>query len=389
MSIERSSTPAHPKAVTGAEKQNDKGKVKSGDEADAAAGGGFFAILTSLDAPAEPSGDADASLGADDKSQIAVLPVPDPVMPLTPSFSTDLAMMLEQAGKVAAGKSDSLGDELQTVSKGAGKSDVLTTAPALFGVEKSGNFKQNIDGALDQMAQASTGLAHKAKGGDLMSGVASLAESRAAKLSALMDLSTKETTLSEALVSSGMGDSFVRQADKTAAKSSTLSSGYGVDGVWGQNTSLAGSRADAPSVVVDPSMLSPEAAVAVADTVNYWVTQGVQNAQLKLDGFGGDPVEVSISLKGDEAQIDFRTDQPEVRQILESAVDHLKDLLTNEGLVLSGVSVSASGQGGAGAQEQRNRADVRQMAIVTPEAVPTATRQRANPAVGKALDLFV
>ncbi|MES2878839.1 MAG: flagellar hook-length control protein FliK [Pseudomonadota bacterium] len=380
MSIERSSAPAQPKTVAGAEKQNGKGKVKSGEEADATAGGGFFAILTSLDAPVESSGEADASVGADDKTQIAVLPVVDPVISLTPSFPTDLAMMLEQAGKVAGGK--------LSVANGTDKPEKLAIASSLLGIEKSGNFKQNVDGALDQVAQASPGLPHKAKNGDPLSGAA--AESRAVKFSTLMDVSTKEPNLSGALVSSGMGDSLVRQVEKTAGKSSALSPGYGIDGAWGQNTSSAGSHTDVPSVAVDPSMLSPEAAVAVADTVNYWVTQGVQNAQLKLDGFGSDPVEVSISLKGDEAHIDFRTDQPEVRQILESAQEHLKDLLSNEGLVLSGVSVSASGQEGAGAQEQqRSRPSMRQTTIVTPEAVPAVTRQRANPAVGKALDLFV
>ena len=190
------------------------------------------------------------------------------------------------------------------------------------------------------------------------------------------------------MAAGGMGDGFVRPADKASTKSSALSSGYGVDGPWGQNTSLLGSRADAPSAVADSSMPSPE--TAVADTVSYWVTQGVQNAQLKLDGFGGEPVEVNISLKGDEAHIDFRTDQPEIRQILEGAVAHLKELLTSEGLVLSGVSVGASGQEGAGAQqEQRSRPDVRQATIVTVEAAPAAIRQRADLSVGKALDLFV
>jgi flagellar hook-length control protein FliK len=123
--------------------------------------------------------------------------------------------------------------------------------------------------------------------------------------------------------------------------------------------------------------------------VSYWVTQGVQNAQLKLDGFGGTPVEVSISLKGDEAHIDFRTDQPEIRQILEGAVAQLKDLLTSEGLVLSGVSVGSSGQDGAGAQEQRNRPGTRQATITTPDVAPTESRPRVNPSVGRAVDLFV
>jgi flagellar hook-length control protein FliK len=139
--------------------------------------------------------------------------------------------------------------------------------------------------------------------------------------------------------------------------------------------------------MADPTMLSVES--KVADTVSYWVTQGVQNAELKLDGFGGQPVEVSISLKGDEAHIGFRTDQPEIRQMLEGAVAHLKDLLSGEGLVLSGVSVGTSGQDGAGAQEQRNRPGTRQATITSTDVVPTESRQRVNQSVGRAVDLFV
>jgi flagellar hook-length control protein FliK len=233
-------------------------------------------------------------------------------------------------------------------------------------------------------------LAHKSKGIDLQPGNASnIAETRTSKLATLMDMSTKESSLSSALAASGMGDRIVHPVEKEITKFSELNSGYGGDGSWGQSTVSAGSsRIDAPSFVATPSMPSPE--TAVADTVNYWVTQGVQNAQLKLDGFGGEPVEVSISLKGDEAHIDFRSDQPEIRQILEGAVSHLSDLLVSEGLVLSGVSIGASGQDGAGGgQEQRSRPGARQTTIVSTEMTQMVGRRQINPLVGRALDLFV
>ena len=83
---------------------------------------------------------------------------------------------------------------------------------------------------------------------------------------------------------------------------------------------------------------------AVATQVAVWVSQHVQSAELKLDAQGGDPVEVSISLAGNQATVEFRCDTPETREVLNRAADQLHAMLLSEGLVLSGVSVTASNQ---------------------------------------------
>jgi flagellar hook-length control protein FliK len=398
MSIELSSAPGSLKTVAGAEAQGGKGKVKSGDEADASAETGFFAILTSLEPPAEPSGAVDMSLSADKKPEAAVLPPADPAVALAPNLPTDLAMLLAQAGKVAGGKFSTAANASPVAAKagirpttaaiGADKPDVAMATSAALEPKLAGDFKPKVDGLLDQMAQALPAAPHRAGGAELQAGLAaSLAESRGIKQASLSDFVARESALSSALASSGLGDSVLRQADRVTAKSSFSLAGSGVEGIWGQQALGTGSRVDVPAAMADPSVSSPES--MVADTVSYWVTQGVQNAQLKLDGFGDKPVEVSISLKGDEAQIDFRTDQPEIRQILEGAVAHLKDLLTREGLVLSGVSVGASGQDSTGSQQPRDRAGAQQAAIVTKDEAPTVSQQRVNNSVGRALDLFV
>lgn len=398
MSIERSGTASSPKMVASAEGNSGKGKVKSGDGADAPAGGGFSAILTSLEPQSGQTDAADTGLTVEEKTKKSEAPLSDPLVPLTPILPTDLAMLLTQAGKVAGAKTSPVSDELPVGAKGghrliaaamgADKSELPITASAALGSDKPVDTKQNVNALLDQMAQGVPSQTHKSRGAELQADVAAkLGESRALKLASLMDVSAREPALSGALVTSGIGDSFLRQADKAVAKSSVLPAGSGIEGIWGQQALQTGSRVDAPSVMADPSMLSLES--KVADTVSYWVTQGVQNAQLKLDGFGGQPVEVSISLKGDEAHIGFRTDQPEIRQILEGAVAHLKDLLTSEGLVLSGVSVGTSGQDGSGAQEQGHRPGARQAIITTTDVAPTESLQRVNQSVGRAVDLFV
>lgn len=398
MSIERSSTASSPKAATGVEGQSNKSKVKSGAEADASAGAGFSAILTSLEPPAAPAEATDAELTAEEKAKKAAAAPAEPLIQPAPNLPTELALLLEQAGQVASGKPIPNRDELPVVAKGAhrligaavgaDKPELAITASTSLDADKTLEAKQNVKSLLDQMAQGASAQAHKARGAELQADVAAkLADSRATKLSSIVDVVAKEPALSGALMTSGMGDSLLRQADRSASKVSGLFAGSGVEGIGGQQALQGGSRLDAPAVMADSTTVPLE--TTVAETVSYWVTQGVQNAQLKLDGFGGAPVEVSISLKGDEAHVGFRTDQPEIRQILEGAVAQLKDLLTSEGLVLSGVSVGSSGQDGAGAQEQRNRPGARQATITTPDVAPTESRQRVNPSVGRAVDLFV
>ena len=89
--------------------------------------------------------------------------------------------------------------------------------------------------------------------------------------------------------------------------------------------------------MVDTAAVGPE--MQVAEQVSYWISQDIQNAELTLDGLGKDPVEVSIRMHGNEAQVSFRTDELQTRDLLQGAASHLKELLQSEGLVLSGVSV--------------------------------------------------
>lgn len=394
MSVERSHVATGPKAVASAECTGGKGKVKSGDPVDALAEGGFSAILTAVETPADTSADAnavanavvDAPLTPQDLSPTTVLPpavLPDPAAALPPSLPSELAMLLSQAGVVN-------GDKLSAAS--ATSPTVVASTPTIAKllapeVEIAPDVQQNAKALLDQMAPTLPGNSHKAKGFELKSGAAAvLAESRVLGTSFQSDAVAREPAMSATLLTSGLGDGFLRQADRIVSRSA-VQPGSGMEGIWGQSAFQVNNRVDVPTVVVDPSMQSFEA--TVADAVSYWASNGVQNAELKLDGFDGESIAVSISLKGDEAQIGFRTDKPETRQLLEGAVAHLKELLTSEGLVLSGVSVGSSGQGRAGTQDQPNQTSARQSTLVRLEAEPVETVQRVDGPTGRALDLFV
>lgn len=149
-------------------------------------------------------------------------------------------------------------------------------------------------------------------------------------------------------------------------------------GVSGPEFSL--SAAAPPAMAVD---------MQVAEQVTYWVSQKVQNAEMQLDGLGQAPVEVSISVQGNEAQITFRSDEVQTRGVLESAGMHLKDMLQREGVVLTGVSVGTSGRGDAGPGERRERQGARQVAIapLKPATIDSGRGPRLQS--GRSVDLFV
>ncbi|MDD5030261.1 MAG: flagellar hook-length control protein FliK [Rhodoferax sp.] len=150
---------------------------------------------------------------------------------------------------------------------------------------------------------------------------------------------------------------------------------------------------DRLGISIDQGVAQATAVVAdtqVAETVSYWVTQGVHNAELTLDGVGGEPVAVHIELDGDQAQVDFRSDQPQVRQMLEAASAQLKSLLLSQGLQLSGVSVGSFGQGGHPSDARASRPPTaRLVALPAVDHVAAATTRVAGSVIGGALDMYV
>jgi flagellar hook-length control protein FliK len=156
---------------------------------------------------------------------------------------------------------------------------------------------------------------------------------------------------------------------------------------WGDATPV-GTQHGA-SAVYAPGALTPAPATAMAEKVHYWVSRGVQSASLQLDAFAGGSVDVSIAVKGDEAIIEFRTDQPQARQLLLEAMPQLKELLASEGLMLSGGFVGTSTQ--QGRQSQGGGAPqttAREALVGAPQATPGRTGV-LDVVSGGRVDLFV
>lgn len=127
----------------------------------------------------------------------------------------------------------------------------------------------------------------------------------------------------------------------------------------------------------------------IAEQVTYWISQDVQSAELTLDGMGASPVEVSISMQGNEAQVAFRTDELHARAAIENASEQLKDSLQRQGVVLTGMSVGTSQGGDASGQGRRPRQEGRQAVVTAPAPAPVDTAVRQLVPQGRAVDLFV
>lgn len=267
--------------------------------------------------------------------------------------------------------------------------EMVALRHAAIAAAGDGNVAASNAPDMSQVSPVSALLAHRGlmQAQGVQAAQQDLKETRAAVSSQLTGLAPDVVTA--ALV--GMAGDMARPQGRFGARPGSGQSGSsGFDGAFGQ-AMAAIHRSEATFEV--PPASAVVADTAVAETVSYWASQGVQTAELELEGFGDSPVEVSIVLNGDQAQIDFRTDQAGVRQILEAATAQLKDLLSNQGLQLAGVSVGTSGkgseQGSESGGERRARPGAQHATLVKTEALGAARARMINPAVGRSLDLFV
>lgn len=180
-----------------------------------------------------------------------------------------------------------------------------------------------------------------------------------------------------------------RSSGRGGESSGQGSSALTYAGVGESGPEVAGADAafSLDAAAVDPAQAAMEE--QLAEQVAFWVHQKTQSAELTLDR-DGQPVEVTVSLTGNEAHVTFRSDQADTREMLDTTVAQLRDLLQSEGLQLSGVTVGSSG--GQGARDgDASRGDARQGARqATVQAAGAAgPAARAQQVTDRAVDIFV
>lgn len=174
---------------------------------------------------------------------------------------------------------------------------------------------------------------------------------------------------------------------RSGSREGRAESAAGLEGAGIAAPAEAGS-VDGATVFADPAQAGLEE--RVAEQVAYWVNQKTQNAELTLDR-DGQPVEVSVTLSGNEAHVAFRSDQSATREMLDKSMAQLSELLRSEGLVLSGMSVGTSaGQrehtGDSARQGQREGSRQARVDAAAPAGTNTLLRTGAP---DRAVDVFV
>lgn len=414
-----------------------------------AGGGGFLALLAALgatnpavDPGAETAAAADAALpGASDGQEAAVLAAWQGLLAPDTDVRVDTNVPGAQQtgfpgaanlggsgasglGAVAAGLpgGGALGAEMALGANGAVQGIVAETAmldasggsrnglPVAAGAATGRAFSrlQNAMAQRAEVAEASAGrlqpsaatqtlggqagavhgmlltnLAERLPGGATMGGVERAGGGSVDSAGA----GSVATSLMEAVASAALAGGGT-SADARSRSGEGRSEGAAVfDPVAGSAPAEVGS-VDGAAVFADPAQANLED--QVAEQVAYWVNQKTQNAELTLDR-DGQPVEVSVTLSGNEAHVAFRSDQSATREMLDKSMAQLSELLRSEGLVLSGMSVgTSSGQreqtGDSGRQGQREGG--RQARVEAAAPLGTGALMRAG-APDRAVDVFV
>jgi flagellar hook-length control protein FliK len=182
--------------------------------------------------------------------------------------------------------------------------------------------------------------------------------------------------------SDGGGRSMSQGGDRGAPSPSGV-------GAQGANAESQGaSSLDAGAVAVDSGMAGTED--AVAEQVAFWVRQNIQNAEMTIQ-HDGQAVEVSVSLTGNEAHVSFGSDQAETRSLLDGSVAQLREMLRQEGLSLSGVTVGESGQRQGSEESGRSNQQSlpRKTVVEVPAPLQVRPRTGASHQTDRSIDIFV
>jgi flagellar hook-length control protein FliK len=363
------------------------------DTKDDAATGGFSALLSAADAPAPSAQDAAAqanqtadtstkSESEEGSDSTATTAAQAPLVPDTPVVDNS-AMIAALLAAVQGARPTGVAEDAAPVEGNAeGKAEPLTAllngkagagVPLASGLVGGADAKAATEHLKTALGDYSSVLEQmRARGEKTGAGASANSLNAAASQQSLLGKSALQAQVDLAARSDRVGNALAQatnssQSLATAAMVATqlesvdnlASAQTRVGGV--DSAQLGGLVPDrpfahggfTPTVQYDASAGAALAAPAtssadVADQVSYWVTQGVQNAEMTVEGANAERVHVSISLSGNEAHVSFRADQAVTREMLANSEAHLKELLGSQGLVLTGLSVANSGAGGAG-----------------------------------------
>ena len=399
MSVERSGASSAPKAASNGQVGHVKGKRPPTEGSGLADTGDFSSLLMTLGA--DEAGNSGVGQDASIQPLVGDETLPDPGLLLAQSMQLQPGLPKTTS---APGKGELAATEVSLQAVKTGPERGVDTLKAGADAARQGDpaslvTKQDMDKLAasadavqkekkeQPLAPLGTSKSHEANDASQSFRGRLAAEEQANKLIHADNRMAQNSAVPQMVLAAGIGESGAKQTERATERSVFKQIGGSEGGVWGHQALVEAGRIDPPAPTTGAAALSPE--MMVAEQVNYWIGRDVQNAELKFDGLGDSPVKVSISLQGNEARVEFRTDQAETRQVLEGAVSHLKDLLGNEGLVLSSVSVGSSGSGADDPRERKTPQHSRQVALTVPEVRAGEAALRPARLSGRTVDLFV
>ncbi len=405
MTLEANSPSAKPTAHAASDARGRKPHAQGG--AEAPSGGGFMAALSAVDAPSDAQS---PPAGQDLEKNQPLAPVDTAQTAIENIANSLLIAPLQQSVGMVDGATTDVQSAL-TGDGGSGKTlrgvkGMLAAGAGWPASEADGQAKSGGLAAAAEASGQSTGalqtswLGHANDRALAVSKAAAAAPDSQATGNSQGSMKAQDVQFLASLdamkaVQSGtevVSTTVLTAAASVSSEKPTVERMYtrerDTEGVVAAQFTPLGVTSYASAAVQDAGGVSPD--MQVAQQVTYWISQDIQNAELKLDGLGKHAVEVSISMNGNEAHVTFRTDELQARTLLEGAAIHLKDLLQSEGLVLAGVSVGTSGGGDAGGEDRKQRQGNRQAGIVPiTVAAADARRMPMAGAAGRTLDLFV
>lgn len=368
MAIELAPAKAPPKSTSTVDSKSDLEKAGEPDQSDPGGVGAFMAILVAMDAsvPAEtpltsdplPPADPllDASVGADVPMDAAAL----------------LAQSMQWGQPPLAGKS---GPGTSSARLPADNASVLPQGAGTGGKPQSAG--KTTKGLADTAGATASSAA---LGGTVLG-------NGRADAQALQAAPKYEATLTAAATAEATLVAATPARREEVVHDRSIMKMVAAEGVLTPQVSVATPSPSAAAA--DASAVASPLDVYVAEQVKFWVSNDVQKAEMKLDGIGEHPVEVSISMQGNEAHVIFRSDEVQAREALESASAHLREMLQSEGLILSGVSVGTSGAGDSDAQQRKARPETKPATVASVPVHVMDALSTPGRATGRALDLFV
>lgn len=98
--------------------------------------------------------------------------------------------------------------------------------------------------------------------------------------------------------------------------------------------------APVPDHVLDLQSSPAPSVKALGNRVLWMVNQNVQAAELRVNPPQLGPVEVRISVEGDQSNVSLYAQHSAVREVMESTIPRLRDMLAESGLNLANIDVS-------------------------------------------------